>query len=158
LPDLYNIGNTNLCERATRSGDGLTRQEQVEGAVIVEQKIIRYKPEAVCIVGKGIWDVIYKMKTGKTLKRQDFVYGWQCENLWLGRTVAENGDLIWAGARTFVCTSTSGLAADTKPAEKLAIMSKLGDWVKQRRKALSESAEEMSAGAIKKELGESSQF
>lgn len=136
MPDLYNIGNTNLCERATRSGDGLSKQEQAEGAKIIEQKIAMYKPEAVCIVGKGIWDTIYKSKTGKTLPRQEFTYGWQDENFWLGRTVDENGDVAWAGARTFVCTSTSGLAANTKPAEKLAIMSELGYWVKQRRKEL----------------------
>lgn len=136
MPDLYKIGNTNLCERATRSGDGLSKQEQAEGAGVIEQKIGKYKPEAVCIVGKGIWDTIYKSKTGKTLPRREFSYGWQDENLWLGRAVDQNGNLVWAGARTFVCTSTSGLAADTKPAEKLAIMSILGDWVKQRRKEL----------------------
>lgn len=134
MPKLYDIGNTNLCERATRSGDGLSRQEQVDGAKIVEQKIANFKPEAVCIVGKGIWDTIYKSKSGKTLPRQDFAYGWQDEKLWLGRAVDQKGNVVSAGARTFVCTSTSGLAADTKPAEKLAIMSELGDWVKQRRK------------------------
>jgi thymine-DNA glycosylase len=153
MPDLYNIGNTNLCDRATRSGDGLTKQEQADGAVVVDQKIARYKPEAVCIVGKGIWDVIYKMKTGKTLKRQDFAYGWQDEGLWLGKTLDDNGDSSWVGARTFVCTSTSGLAADTRPAEKLAIMSKLGDWVKQRRKELAENIEDTSAEATKEEPG-----
>jgi mismatch-specific thymine-DNA glycosylase len=136
MPDLYKIGNTNLCQRATRSGDGLSKQEQIEGAAIIEQKIAKYKPVAVCVVGKGIWDTMYKSKTGKTLPRREFSYGWQDENLWLGRAVDQNGDLVWAGARTFVCTSTSGLAADTKPAEKLAIMSELGDWVKQRRKEL----------------------
>ena len=136
MPDLYKIGNTNLCERATRSGDGLSKQEQVDGAAIIEQKIAKYKPEAVCIVGKGIWDTIYKSKTGKTLPRREFSYGWQDPALWLGRTVDQNGNLVWAGARTFVCTSTSGLAADTKPAEKLAIMSELGDWIKQRREEL----------------------
>lgn len=136
MPDLYNIGNTNLCVRATRSGDGLSKQEQADGAKIIEEKVAKYKPEAVCIVGKGIWDTIYKSKTGKTLKRQDFAYGWQDENLWLGRFIDEDGSVAWTGARTFVCTSTSGLAADTKPAEKLAIMSELGDWVKQHRKDL----------------------
>lgn len=133
MPELYDIGNTNLCERATRSGDGLSRQEQADGAKIIEQKIVKYKPEAVCIVGKGIWDTIYKSKTGKTLPRQDFKYGWQDERLWLGRVVDEKGKVVSNGARTFVCTSTSGLAADTKPAEKLAIMSVLGEWIKQRR-------------------------
>ena len=150
LPDLYNIGNTNLCTRATRAGDGLSKQEQAEGAVTVDEKIAQYKPEAVCIVGKGIWDTIYKSKTGKTLKRQDFKYGWQDKNFWLGRSVADNGSLIWSGARTFVCTSTSGLAADTKPAEKLAIMSELGCWVKQRRKEWEDvKSEESVAEAIK---------
>lgn len=133
LMDLYSIGNTNICARPTRSGDGLSKEELIEGAGILEAKIAQYKPEAVCIVGKGIWDVIYKAKTGKPLKAPVFKYGWQDEELWLGRSFNDDGTLEWSGARTFVATTTSGLAAGMKPDEKLAIWTPLGEWVQERR-------------------------
>jgi hypothetical protein len=43
-----------------------------------------------------------------------------------------NGDL-WHGAKVFVTTSTSGLAASLKPAEKEAIWKPFGEWVQKRR-------------------------
>jgi TDG/mug DNA glycosylase family protein len=39
----------------------------------------------------------------------------------------------WEGARVFVATSTSGLAATLLPAEKERIWKELGVWVQQRR-------------------------
>lgn len=105
----------------------------IEGAGLLEKKIRDFKPEAVCIVGKGIWDTIYKVKTGKTLKANVFKYGWQDEELWLGRTVNENGSLSSAGSRTYVTTTTSGLAAGMTPAQKLEIWKPLGDWFQDKR-------------------------
>lgn len=130
--DLYSIGNTNICLRPTRSGDGLTKEELLEGAGVLEEKISRFQPEAVCIVGKSIWETIYKHKTGKNLKAADFKYGWQEEELWLGRKVVD-GNLESMGSRTFVTTTTSGLAASMTPDQKLAIWKPLGDWVKDKR-------------------------
>ena len=43
-------------------------------------------------------------------------------------------DEDWAGARVFVATSTSGLDASTKPAQKEAIWAPLGQWVQDRRR------------------------
>lgn len=40
----------------------------------------------------------------------------------------------WDGAKVFVATSTSGLAASLLPAEKERIWKELGDWVVMRRK------------------------
>ena len=134
LMDLYRIGNTNICARPTRSGDGLSKEEMAEGAVILEKKMALYRPEAVVIVGKGIWETIWMVKKNqKRFKDPDFHWGWQTENMQLGRTF-EDGRLAWAGAKTFVATSTSGLAATLTPAEKLAIWTPLGDWMKARRK------------------------
>ena len=130
LPDLYNYGNTNLCERPTRSGDGLSKEEQDEGAAVVNDKIHKFRPRIVCIVGKGIWDVIYKVKTGRTQKKDEFRYGWQDESLWLGRNGDVDSEGGYKGAKTFVATSTSGLAASLKPAEKESIWKELGDYVK----------------------------
>lgn len=134
LMDLYSIGNTNICARPTRSGDGLSKQEQIEGADILEAKIKKFRPQAVCIVGKGIWETIYKAKTGKPLMTVKFEYGWQDQSLWLGRIKAKDGALEWQGARTFVATTTSGLAAGMKPDEKLAIWKPLGKWFCQHRR------------------------
>ncbi|KAK5633584.1 hypothetical protein RRF57_009298 [Xylaria bambusicola] len=43
-------------------------------------------------------------------------------------------DRPWEGARIFVATSTSGLAATVRPEEKERIWKILGDWCVQRRK------------------------
>ncbi|KIY02469.1 uncharacterized protein Z520_02608 [Fonsecaea multimorphosa CBS 102226] len=134
LMDLYQIGNTNICVRPTRSGDGLSKQEMEEGAIVLDKKIALYKPEAVVIVGKGIWEAIWMAKKGqKKFNDPDFHWGWQDEEMQLGR-VWEDGHLAWPGAKTFVATSTSGLAATLTPAEKLAIWRPLGDWMTAKRK------------------------
>ena len=146
---LYGIGNMNLCTRPTRAGDGLSRDEQEAGAVVLERKIREVKPEAVCIVGKGIWEVIWKVKLGRKMRNGEFRWGWQEEGMWLGRGRGEEQgggggevvdgrqkDIEWNGARTFVATSTSGLAATLRPEEKLAIWKPLGEWFSLRRAEL----------------------
>jgi len=57
-----------------------------------------------------------------------FRYGWQDESENMGVIEGE-----WPGAKVFVATSTSGLAATTLPAEKERIWAELGVWVKRRR-------------------------
>jgi thymine-DNA glycosylase len=135
LPDLYQIGNTNICSRATRDGSGLSKEELARGAVLLEEKVRRYQPEAVCIVGKQIWEALWLARTGKKLKKEGFKWGWQDEENWLGRR-AEDGDGTpsWPGARTFVATSTSGLSASMKPHEKLEVWRPLGTWFDERRR------------------------
>ncbi|KIV83005.1 hypothetical protein PV11_05066 [Exophiala sideris] len=134
LMDLYSIGNTNICERPTRSGDGLSKLELEQGAVTLEEKIAKFKPEAVVVVGKGIWEAIWMVKKGqKKFKDPNFHWGWQDEDMQVGRTVNADGEIIWVGAKTFVATSTSGLAATLRPAEKLAIWKPLGDWMTGKR-------------------------
>ncbi|KAK5252151.1 uracil DNA N-glycosylase Thp1 [Exophiala xenobiotica] len=135
LMDLYQIGNTNTCERPTRSGDGLSKQELEEGAVVLEKKIATFRPEAVVIVGKGIWESLWIVKKGqKRFNDPNFHWGWQDEDMQIGRTMDAEGQVVWSGARTFVATSTSGLAATLRPAEKLAIWKPLGDWMALKRK------------------------
>ena len=132
--DLYQIGNTNICARPTRSGDGLSKMELEEGATVLEKKIADFKPQAVAIVGKGIWEAIWLVKKGqKKFDDPNFHWGWQDEEIQIGRTKKSDGTLEWAGARTFVATSTSGLAATLTPAEKLAIWKPLGDWMTTKR-------------------------
>jgi TDG/mug DNA glycosylase family protein len=145
MMDLYSIGNTNLCLRPTRDGAGLGKEEMEAGVPILEEKVRAYRPEVVCIVGKGIWETILKVKVKNGARKQaknEFNYGWQYESLWLGREVDDDGKVLWAGARTFVATTTSGLAANTKPAEKAVIWKELGDWIVAKRAEHAVKAEE----------------
>ena len=141
LPDLYAIGNTNICARPTRDGSGLSKEELQEGAKILEEKVRKFRPEAIAIVGKGIWEALWQARTGKKLKAAEFKYGWQDQETWLGKDIGGNGEVVWPGARTFVTTTTSGLSAGTTTDEKLEIWKPLGEWFTQMRKELSESTE-----------------
>jgi thymine-DNA glycosylase len=116
----------------------LSKEELQQGAVILEEKIGRIRPEAVCIVGKGVWEYIWLGRfLPKGKKKKDFHvafrYGWQDEDAWLGRTEDENGVITWPGARTFVSTTTS--AASTYPSrqDSLEIWKPLGKWFTERR-------------------------
>lgn len=137
LPELYSLGNTNLVSRPTKDQAELSLSEMEDGVPILEEKVFRWKPEAVCIVGKGIWERIYKAKKGEKLG-SGFKFGWQ-EGWRLGS--GGGGDAGgWEGARVFVAISTSGLVAGYSPATKLEIMTRLGDWVNERRRERHETA------------------
>jgi thymine-DNA glycosylase len=136
LQELYSIGNTNICARPTRDGSGLSKEELAEGAGILEDKIKKYRPEAVCIVGKQIWETLWLARTGQRLRKDKFKWGWQDEDVWLGRTVEEDGEVAWAGSKTFVTTSTSGLSASMRPHEKLDVWRPLGEWFSHRRETV----------------------
>jgi mismatch-specific thymine-DNA glycosylase len=130
LPAKYCMGNTNIVSRPSKNAAELSKEEMVAGAGDLEAKFREFRPEAVCIVGKGIWEAIWKYKMGKAIRRNDFRYGWQDEEMNMGKVDGEEG---WPGSRVFVTTSTSGLAANLKPAEKEAIWRPFGEWVEKRR-------------------------
>ncbi|KAK7540863.1 G/U mismatch-specific DNA glycosylase [Phyllosticta citribraziliensis] len=142
LPRLYAMGNTNIVERPTKDAAELSKAEMAAGTPILEAKIRQYKPEAVCIVGKGIWEAIWRWRYGKNPTKEQFKYGWQDEKENMGKSDAEEedgqDDAAWTGARVFVASSTSGLSASTKPAEKEEIWRPFGEWVKKRRTERSE--------------------
>ncbi|KAJ0425103.1 uracil-DNA glycosylase-like protein [Aspergillus carlsbadensis] len=130
LPELYNVGNTNIVERPTRDASMLSKAEMDAGVPILEEKISVKRPEAVCLVGKSIWESVWRARKGRAIKKEEFRYGWQdgAENM--GRTEG------WNGAKVFVATTTSGLAAGMSLAEKQAVWNELGSWVVSRREAL----------------------
>lgn len=138
LPALYCMGNTNIVERPSKDAAELSKEEMAAGTANLDAKFLRYKPEAVCIVGKGIWESIWRYRYGKNMAKADFKYGWQDEKHNMGKSkegdeeLDANGD-VWKGAKVFVTTSTSGLAANLKPAEKEAIWKPFGEWVQKRR-------------------------
>ncbi|KAL4941895.1 uracil-DNA glycosylase-like protein [Aspergillus oleicola] len=131
LPELYNIGNTNIVERATRDASMLSKAEMDAGVPILEAKIAAQKPQVVCLVGKSIWESVWRARKGRAIRKEEFRYGWQDTEENMGVCV-EDG---WEGARVFVATTTSGLAAGMSMAEKRAVWDDLGAWVVPRREA-----------------------
>lgn len=141
MPRLYSMGFTNIVERPTRNISELAATEMINGTPILEAKIRQYRPEAVCIVGKGIWESIYRHRYGRKLPKGEFEYGWQ-EDEQFNMGVAEDNDPAgpWPGAKVFVASSTSGLAASTSPAEKTELWGRFGAWVSERRAERAEQA------------------
>ncbi|KAL4791867.1 uracil-DNA glycosylase-like protein [Aspergillus venezuelensis] len=129
LPELYNIGNTNIVERATRDASMLSKAEMDAGVPILEKKVAANKPAVVCLVGKSIWEAVWRARKGRAIKKEEFKYGWQDEGENMGRSEE------WEGAKVFVATTTSGLAAGMSVAEKKAVWDELGAWVVPRREA-----------------------
>ncbi|KAI9858911.1 MAG: hypothetical protein M1813_007213 [Trichoglossum hirsutum] len=127
LPALCSLGNTNIVARPTRDQSELSAAEMDASVETLVDKMRRFQPEAVCIVGKSIWESIFRTRHGRPLPKREFSYGWQSDRERMG----PDGD--YKGARVFVATTTSGLAANMKPEEKLEIWKPLGDWVQQRR-------------------------
>lgn len=130
LPAKFCMGNTNIVSRPSRNAAELSKDEMVAGAGDLEAKFREFRPEAVCIVGKGIWEAIWKYRMGRAIRKDEFRYGWQDEEMNMGKVNGEEG---WEGSKVFVTTSTSGLAANLKPAEKEAIWKPFGEWVQKRR-------------------------
>lgn len=130
LPGLYSIGNTNIVERPTRDASMLKKAEMDAGVPILEAKVAAQRPEAVCLVGKSIWEAVWRVRHGRAIRKEEFRYGWQDATENMGR-VAECPD--WNGAPVFVATTTSALAAGMSYAQKEAVWAELGKWVVQRR-------------------------
>lgn len=125
--------------RPTRNGAELKKQEMDDSVNVLVEKVRKHKPESVCIVGKSIWESIWRVRHRKAIKKEEFKYGWQDEDENMGiiksgaKIDGEEDDGGWGGARVFVASSTSGVAASMGPAEKERIWKELGDWVQQRR-------------------------
>ena len=134
LPRLCSMGNTNIVARPSKDAAELSKTEMAAGTPILEEKVRQFRPEAVCIVGKGIWEAIWRWKHKREIKKNEFRYGWQDEQERIGKTED------WKGAWIFVATATSGLSASLKPAEKEAIWKPFGEWVQNRRQERAEAA------------------
>lgn len=141
LPARFSLGLTNIVARPSRNGAELSKAEMDEGVGILEQKIRRWRPEAVCVVGKSIWESVWRVRHGKAIGKHDFEYGWQHDGESMGSGEVEDEEKVrgvvyrgnWTGAKVFVASSTSGLAATLRPEEKERIWSELGVWVQKRR-------------------------
>ncbi|KAL2059699.1 hypothetical protein ABVK25_000992 [Lepraria finkii] len=116
LPHLYALGHTNIVKRPTKDASELSREEMDEGVEVLEEKCRRWRPESVCIVGKSIWESLWRVRHGRKIGKEEFRYGWQDEGENMG--VVKEGEDPWEGAKVFVATTTSGLAAGMRPHEK----------------------------------------
>ncbi|KTW29841.1 hypothetical protein T552_01045 [Pneumocystis carinii B80] len=121
----WDVGITNLVSRPTASSNELSKEEMIESVPILEKKIITFYPLSVCIVGKGIYEAIYKYKTGKSLSKP-FKWGWQPQRV--GKS--EN----YEGALVYVVPSTSGREASYSREMKEHYWNILGEWVELKRK------------------------
>ena len=127
LPELYRVGNTNIVERPTRDQSMLSRKEMEAGVPVLEAKVAQQRPQAVCMVGKSIWEAVWRVRKGRPIRKEEFHYGWQPEEENMGKADG------WKGAPVFVATTTSGLAAGMSMQEKEAIWKELGGWVVKTR-------------------------
>ncbi|KAI1334239.1 DNA glycosylase [Xylariaceae sp. FL0016] len=162
LPARLGLGFTNIVARPTRNGGELRNAELDAGVGALEAKCGVWRPEVVCVVGKSIWESIVRVWRGKGLAKGEFEYGWQEERMGAvprrgaggkrgikeeeeekGKDDAEGTP--YDGARIFVATSTSGLAATVSREEKERIWKILGDWCVQRRKEKMEKGEDAMA-------------
>lgn len=85
------------------------------------------------MVGKGVWEAVWRVRRGRGFRAGEFGYGWQGK----GDGVGERMGVVqgeWGGARVFVATSTSGLAAGMGWGEKVGVWKPLGEWVCARRR------------------------
>ena len=135
LPRMFSLGNTNLVSRPTKDQAQLSLQEMEEGTAHLETKIRRYRPAAVCILGKGIWKPIWRARYGRNLPKSLERYGWQDpqHNLGVSPKSDDDDDDSWPGARVFICASTSGLVTVPAPAQRMALWKEFGDWVVGQR-------------------------
>lgn len=141
LPARFRMGLTNIVARPSRNGAELSKAEMDEGVAVLEEKVRRWRPEVVCVVGKSIWESVWRVRHGGKAVGKAFRYGWQEDKENMGQgDVSEDERLEgvvyaddWNGARVFVASSTSGLAATLRPEEKEKIWRELGIWVEQRR-------------------------
>lgn len=131
LPHLFALGHTNIVTRPTKDASELSKEELDEGVAVLEAKIARWKPEAVAIVGKGIWESIWRVKHRAKIGKAEFKYGWQDKRESMG--VITEGEDKWDGAKVFVATTTSGLAVSMRLHEKEEVWKGLGEWVAKRR-------------------------
>ncbi|SFG64625.1 G/U mismatch-specific uracil-DNA glycosylase [Desulfotomaculum arcticum] len=96
-------GLTNIVARPTASASEITKQEYAGGRLALLNKILRYQPQVVCFVGKGV----YREYSG----RKTVPWGIQQES-------------VVPGVVDFVAPSSSGLVR-MKPADVVEIYARL---------------------------------
>lgn len=151
MPRLYNLGLTNIVSRPTKDGSELSKKEMDESVAELEAKIAQFRPETVGIVGKSIWESIWRAKHGRAIRKGEFRYGYQNDSERMGKV--KSGEDPFGGARVYVLTTTSGLAASMKIDEKQAIWRGLGEWVEKKREEKADVKDEGVKSKHKENVG-----
>lgn len=84
----FGFGLTNIVARPTREAAEISKEEYKIGAEKLKKKIIRYQPQSVCFVGKGVYQ--------QYSKKRDIPWG-------------EQPKPVITGIAEFVAPSSSGL-------------------------------------------------
>jgi TDG/mug DNA glycosylase family protein len=108
----WNIGLTNMVARASKSITDLSLQEMREGAALLREKLLRFRPRLVAFNGKRIYEVFAGHPS---------TFGLQAETL--------------DGVRLYVMPSTSARTAAYQRADKLKFFLELRGLVKPRAAA-----------------------
>ncbi|MBV8544483.1 MAG: mismatch-specific DNA-glycosylase, partial [Acidobacteria bacterium] len=103
----HGCGITNVVARATTAAAELTSAELVEGARTLEKKIARFRPRVLAIVGIGAYRTGFNHPRAKT--------GLQDETI--------------VDTRIWILPNPSGLNANYRPAELVALYRELRDWL-----------------------------
>ncbi|KAM3067575.1 uracil DNA N-glycosylase Thp1 [Clarireedia jacksonii] len=119
LPELYSMGNTNIVERPTKNGAELSQKEMDDGVDVLEEKIRKYRPEAVALVGKGIWESVWRVRKGRPIRKEEFRYGWQDESENFGIVEGADG---WQGAKHVWAGSFFASSGEGKNMERARIV------------------------------------
>lgn len=101
-------GLTNIVERPTKSAEEITKEEYKLGREILKKKIMKFQPQYVCYVGKGVYKEFSKKK--------EIPWGLQSES-------------VVPGSLDFVAPSSSGLVR-MKIDEIIAIYQHLAERLK----------------------------
>ncbi|CAI4218666.1 unnamed protein product [Parascedosporium putredinis] len=98
MPRLFHVGLTNIVARPSRNGAELSKGEMDEGVAVLEAKARAWRPEAVCFVGKSIWESVWRVRHGRALAKKEFKYGWQDESEIFASVPGDgDGDEGWRG-------------------------------------------------------------
>ena len=107
----YGCGITNLVARATAAAAELTDDELVAGAEVLAEKVRRFAPRVLAIVGVGAYRVGFNRPRAKL--------GLQPETI--------EATAIW------VLPNPSGLNANYRPGELVALFAELCKWVREQQ-------------------------
>ena len=55
----------------------LSKAEMDAGVPVLEAKVAAKRPEVVCLVGKSIWEAVWRVRHGWGIRKEEFKYGWQ---------------------------------------------------------------------------------
>lgn len=114
----YNYGITDLVSRPTRSSGDLQKDDFAEGAQQFIQMVQTYRPRVICF--NGI--TAFRHATGQ--KKAAVTLGLQAERAF--------GTDDWPGSFLFVIPSTSGANASFTREERLAMFSRLSDFLRAK--------------------------